>query len=430
MKSKEKSKNDEAWEKLFNKYSILEEVNKNGQFIIGSARINEFRESRLMAKVDQLANLPQIFRANKLSILPVSRSEYIIAPIETHYPVTYSTIAPEPVQLPSYIESIDYSNLYSEAIALNWAFIAGIINELVEERRTFHTVSGRMSTMRFNFSIKSTITGQLPLQVNVDNSQCEIDGGFEGEQYFVLVEAKNYAVNNFIIRQLYYPYRLWSKKLPKKVIPVLMTFSQDVFDFFIYRFADEKDYNSLILVEQKRYALAPEAITSSDIDALLHIETVSEPPRIPFPQADRFDRVVDLLSLLAVKPLTKDEITENYDFDARQTNYYTDAGRYLGLINKYPDTETQEVTFSLTDEARLILSKKHKQKHLELIRKILEHKVYQNVLRLALAQGRIPTQQEVSRSILDSRTDINITTAWRRASTVRGWIEWIWKQIE
>jgi len=160
------------------------------------------------------------------------------------------------------------------------------------------------------------------------------------------------------------------------------------------------------------------------------MNVVPEPQGIPFPQANRFDRVVDLLSLLAVKPLTKDEITENYEFDARQTNYYTDAGRYLGLIDKSTDSVTREVTFSLTDEARLILSKKPKQKHLELIRKILEHNVYQSVFQLALQQGKIPEKDEISQIIVDSQININSTTAQRRASTVHSWIQWIWKQIE
>ncbi len=32
--------------------------------------------------------------------------------------------------------------------------------------------------------------------------------------------------------------------------------------------------------------------------------------------------------------MTKEEITTTYDFNPRQTNYYTDAGRYLGIIDK------------------------------------------------------------------------------------------------
>ncbi len=46
------TKNDIAWEKLFEKYSILECINQKGYFIISSSQINEFRESRLMAKFD------------------------------------------------------------------------------------------------------------------------------------------------------------------------------------------------------------------------------------------------------------------------------------------------------------------------------------------------------------------------------------------
>ncbi|WP_200888864.1 DUF7226 domain-containing protein [Aphanizomenon flos-aquae] len=37
------------------------------------------------------------------------------------------------------------------------------------------------------------------------------------------------------------------------------------------------------------------------------------------------------------KELTKEEITANYQFNQRQTNYYTDAARYLGFVDKYKD---------------------------------------------------------------------------------------------
>lgn len=429
--SESRTKNDDAWEQLFTKFHISDEIKEKGQFIISSAQINTVRESRLMAKFDQSINLPRIFRSERLSILPISRSKYLIAPFSTHKKVSYDfTISPQSAQLPPNIESIDYSNLYSEAVALNYAFNAEIIDDLVGEK-TFHTVSGRMSTTKFNFSIESSVSGKPFYQIEADNSQCEIDGGFEGDRHFVLIEAKNYAVDDFLIRQLYYPYRLWSSKLRKKVVPVLMTFSQDVFDFFIYEFTVETVYNSLQLVRQKRYALAPEEITTHDISMLLsHAHSIPEPRDIPFPQADKFEKVVDLLSLLAVRPLTKDDITENYQFDARQTNYYTDAGRYLGLIEKYDDSTTQEITFKLTDEARLLLTKKHKQKILGLIMKIFEHTVYQKVFRLALEQGRIPTKEEISQVIVDNQIRISGSTVGRRASTVRGWIEWIWKQIE
>lgn len=430
--SKPKTKNDVAWEKLFSTYAILDEIKKEGLHIISAAQINKVRESRLMTKFDQSINLPQIFSDNSLSILPISRSKYIIAPISTHHGIKYDpSIEVTEAHLPDNIESIDFADLYSEAIALNCAFNAGIIDDLMGEK-TFHTISGRMSTANFTFSIDSKLPEQSPFSIDVNNSQCEIDGGFEGDSCFALVEAKNYTVDDFLIRQLYYPYRLWLSKLSarKKVIPIFMTFSQDTFDFFIYEFTSAERYNSLELVQQRRYAIAPEEISRDDVSRLFEqIRLVSEPDGVPFPQANTFDRVVDLLSLLTTKAMTRDEITENYEFDTRQTNYYTDAARYLGLIHKFTDPETQEITFMLTDEALQLFRRSPRQKYLGLIRKILEHPVFYQTFQ-ATQQGIIPTTEDISQIIENCAINIRGDTVGRRASTVRGWVEWIWKRID
>lgn len=44
--------NDAAWESLFDKYHILAEIERNGQFVISANQIKEFREPRLMTKFD------------------------------------------------------------------------------------------------------------------------------------------------------------------------------------------------------------------------------------------------------------------------------------------------------------------------------------------------------------------------------------------
>ena len=63
------TKNDIAWNKLFLKYKISEEVLKNGSFEINASQINEFREARLMTKFDFRSQLPEIFSENKLLLI-------------------------------------------------------------------------------------------------------------------------------------------------------------------------------------------------------------------------------------------------------------------------------------------------------------------------------------------------------------------------
>ncbi|MEO8893477.1 MAG: translation elongation factor [Coleofasciculaceae cyanobacterium] len=423
-----KTKNDLAWETLFEKYNILEEVSSKGCFEIESSKINQVRESRLMAKFDHSVNLPLIFRDNNLSILPISRSKYVIGNFDTHFRVEYhNDIEDVLVDFPEDIESIDYTNLYSESSALNCAFNARIIEHLIGEIVS-PTVSGRMSTGSFTFNINNLVKGITSIFVN--NSQCEIDAGFESENFLVLIEAKNYSVDDFLIRQLYYPYRLWAEKVSKKVIPVLMTYSNDIFSFFIYKFEDILNYNSITFVEQKNYVIDSEQIQLNDVDKAFNtVNIVTEPDKIPFPQADIFERVIDLLSLLMEKDLTKEEITESYQFDRRQTRYYTDAGRYLGLISKSKNSISQERIYSLTDEGKIILRKRHKVKNLELIKSILKHRVFYEAFKLTLNNGEIPGKQAVCQVMQESNLGINKTTIARRSTTVRSWLEWIWSQI-
>lgn len=69
-----KSKNDIAWEKIFEKYCILDKLANNERISISSTEINQFREARLMTKFDHRSQLPKLFIDHNLSILPTSEA--------------------------------------------------------------------------------------------------------------------------------------------------------------------------------------------------------------------------------------------------------------------------------------------------------------------------------------------------------------------
>jgi hypothetical protein len=123
--------------------------------------------------------------------------------------------------------------------------------------------------------------------------------------------------------------------------------------------------------------------------------------------------------------MTREEITTNYAFDPRQTNYYTDAGRYLGLIEKRYKNKIP--TYSLSDECRKILRLKYKSRQLSFINLILKHKVFKEVLRRHLEYGEMPPKHEIV-EIMKKSNLYNVgseSTYARRASTVSGWVNWI-----
>ena len=423
------SKNDINWVYLFVKHDILKKITEEGSFIIKSKQINEFRESRLMTNFDHKNNLPVTFQKNSLSILPIKRGDYLIAKFETYHSVKYDKrVVPISVNKRKDLESLDYENIYSESAALNCAFASGIIKDIIGEDCIL-TVNGRMSSKSFTFKIKES--GTVNREVSVDNSQCEIDAGFESESKLALIEAKNTSCQDFLIRQIYYPFRLWREKISKEVVPIFMTYSNDKFSFFIYKFRNPDNYNSLKLVEQKDYVIGQNSIGSEDIkEVLFKVKAVSE-PEIPFPQADKFNRIIDLLSLLVENDLSKEDITQNYDFDRRQTDYYFNAGRYLGLIEKYTDVGNV-IRLRLTNKGRKIMKKNHKEKSLALVESILKHKPFKLVLKHYFENSIFCSKEKIVDLMKKSqlhKVDSD-STYFRRAQTVLKWIGWIVELIE
>lgn len=424
-----KSKNDIAWEKIFEKYSVLETIASIGHITISSTNINEFREARLMTKFDHKSQLPELFTSNKLSILPTSRGGYVIGSFDTFCDFNLDDTEVSKIDFPSFLESLDYRNISSEATAINCAFVSNILQDFTQEENLFPTVSGRMSSSSFNFNINSS-TGLFP--ISVGNSQIEIDGGYEGDYSLNLIEAKNYISDDFLVRQLYYPYKLWSGKIQKKVRPIFLTYSNGVFHLREYVFNDINHYNSIQLIKHKKYIIQDGSFNVETIQEILNTTNIIPEPNIPFPQADSFERIINLCELLKDKEfITKEEITQNYDFDSRQTDYYSNAGRYLGLIEIGKDSEGN-IGCLLTERGNEIFNVNLIDRQKEFVKVIISHSIFKETLQLYLNNGEIPSKKDIV--LIMKRSGLhNInsdTTYFRRASTIIGWINWIMNLIE
>lgn len=414
------TKNDVAWEKIFKKYNLLSKIEKNGIFEISADQIREFREPRLMTKFDHKVNLPKIFSENNLSILPITRGNYLIAQFETYHKLELPSTSVCPAELPHHIQSIDYNNIFSESIALNCAFASGIISDFMEDEKIFPTTTGRMSAGKFNFEINN-VKNNSKYRIQVKNSQIEIDAAYEGIENFAIIEAKLDVSEDFLIRQIYYPYRTWKEKLTKNVKTIFLVYSNGIYHLYEYKFENQANYNSLVLVKQKNYSAEDTKINVEDIQKILYEIEFTFEPEIPFPQADKFERIINLCELLNKKVLSKDDVTTEYDFDERQTIYYTDAALYLGLIEK------KNSKYNLSKLGRKILSYNFKNRQLEYCKCILSHKVFAETLKKIFESGKMQSKNEIVEIMKKSKL-FNIQseeTFKRRASTIKGWLNWI-----
>jgi hypothetical protein len=123
-----------------------------------------------------------------------------------------------------------------------------MIEHFAEVGKLYLTIRGRKYTPEFTFNVGKTTVEQKSVQT-------EVDAGYEGEKHVILIEGKNVKMKDIIIRQLYYPYRKWSKETNKKVLPLFFEKRGFEYMFWMYEFADEKDYNSIRLVKSTRYIM-------------------------------------------------------------------------------------------------------------------------------------------------------------------------------
>lgn len=416
------SLNDLAWEKLFKKYNIIDEIEKNGQILISADKIREYREPRLMTKFDHSINLPKVFSRNHLSILPVSRGDYIISSFDAYEAFPEPNGETKRIAAPSYIQSLMPQYIISETIALNCANACGILREFLEDEQLLPTVNGRMGSGSFDFNIH---TKNGSRRIPVCNSQIEIDAAYEGVEFLSIFEAKRDISEDFIIRQLYYPFRTWSNRITKTVKTIFLVFSNGTFNLYEYAFDDINNYNSIRLVKQKNYILSTE-ICLQDIENILNETIISEEPQISFPQANSMPRIINLVELLNEKPMTRQDITSEYAFNERQTNYYTDAGRYLGLINKGINSE-KNILFTLSTLGKHIMKLEYRERQLAIAAQILKHKVFNETLKCHLQYGEMPDTNTIVKLMKQSNI-YNVeaeSTFVRRASTITGWINWV-----
>ena len=434
---------DEAWEKLLEKYDIVKKIEEDGIFHIEASQIKEFKEPRLMSKWDSSEQLPSALKRNKINILPNSRRSYVlgdfllyqdIPELEEH--VTKMTA----VELPEY-ESIDINNITSEANAINVLILSKILDDFLGTDENVGTFNGRMGTGTFDFNV-NTVRGAKQ-HILVNNAQCEIDGGFENSESVVIMEAKNVVHPDFHVRQLYYPYRLWKTKVNKPIRLVFSIYSNKIYRLFEYKFTDINDYSSIKLIRNKNYSLQDIEITLEELIEVRNATPIKfddnqeDKSLPPFVQADSFDRIISLLENMNDNPMNDEEIAELMHFGSnlsngkpvfRQSQYYYNAGKYLGLFEKIR-TEENEVKSVLTSLGKKIYKMQYKERQLKLVSLILEHQVFADFFDEIIANfGKLPENKDIQERMRELNV-CNEGQIARRSQSVRCWLKWIFNLI-
>jgi len=246
---KRKKKMNESWEKIFEDYRIFDHDFDKSPFIIDAGQIKKAtksfsevgsREVRILCKQDTREDRPEVFVEHGLFILPIRNGEYAIIRGEG-----YVDIPPIIGDTSTYTSKLDFQPETSrvgdsEMQHLDFAYATSLVRTFMQDESLILAIRGRKYTPKFSFRVGSH-------EITAKGVQTEVDAGYEGKQQIVLVEAKNNAPTNVIIRQLFYPFRQWQHESQKPVKTLFFVKRENTYSLWQFVFDDVNDYNSIQL---------------------------------------------------------------------------------------------------------------------------------------------------------------------------------------
>ncbi len=419
-----------AWQNIFEQCKIVDVVARRGYFDITAEAIKRMsgKEPRIMAKWDSVQSVPDVFIRNNLGLISISRKGYRIAPFNIFHKIETDALTSAKIQsreIPSWMLSLGAGfGERSEPGLLSSCYAAGIISEYANVARSevLPGIFGRLSTDKMYFTIEGIgARSGRRIPISCDGIQIEIDASYESPESMLIIEAKNCLLEDFNLRQLYFPWRYLKDKISKVIRPMFIMRSNEIISVCEYEFMEASEIDSIRLVSANRYSFAETEITTTDLSDVLH--SIRRPLKAngkTFPQADGIDLVIDLCERLRDSSADADDIAERLNYVHRQGQYYVGAADFLGLVEKQGRSD-----YLLTKDGLRIFNLPYKKRQLEIAKRFLQYRVFARCLDFSFKMAELPGIAQVAKWIKEDGWPMNETTAYRRASTVVGWVRWL-----
>ena len=148
--------------------------------------------------------------------------------------------------------------------------------------------------------------------------------------------------------------------------------------------------------------------------------------RVPFPQANDLDKIIDITVSFGENRKTSEQISKQFKFHGRQGDYYANAAVYLGFLERDRELPGSFVLTWLGKEIKRCPTGRCRNRILFV--QLLKKPVFRSAIILLkdcnYDLNKI-TKESVALIIRENYSRYTPTTSRRRASTVISWIKWI-----
>jgi len=408
----------ELWEEIIREKGF--DLNRDFNFITA----NEIKtitgaEPRILAKFDNSDELPSSFKNHGVFILPIKNKEYVLIRGKGYHELEKIDSKPEVFKSRLLFELVGSKTGASEMQYIDHAYNSGLIEHFTGCEDLYLSIRGRKFSSRFEFRVD----GLSPLEAK--SVQIEVDAGYEGRNHVVMLEGKISTPKDFIIRQLYYPFRSWQSVIPEKqVLSVFFSFDRyrELYNLWLYRFKDINDYESIELVRNGSFKIERSAEPSLGAADFAELRKAKR-KKVVIPQADDLAKILAFPFRVSEGKNNAAEIAKYFKFATRQSSYYREAAEALGLV------ELKGSKYHLTDVGKVFIALPVQKRNEFLARLIFELPVTHEILmELLIKPSKQVSKEEIIR-IIQGNSNLTGSTLRRRAQTILAWFRWIQNSV-
>ncbi|MCT4382609.1 hypothetical protein EFM34_05090 [Leuconostoc suionicum] len=412
-------------------------LKSNGFFEITSMEVNQISKKmsgpdfRNLSKFDKKEDLPDVFLERELNILPISRKKYLIG----HFNEYADLSEKKPTKIEKYpvpnLESLlGNSATWNENSRISAGLAANAFDSSFDDSDFIRTLNGRMGGGKWRFDITNQ-RGDRVFNLQLENPQIEIDTVLESPKAVYIIEAKQVKETNFLVRQLYFPYRklLSDFQITRKpVVPVFFEINaaSQYARIRVFQFNNIYHYNSINEIRRFEFQFIDRDETETKESLLIYAQSIVTKPTKGqlFPQANDMAKVIELMMMLKNRKMERQEIADVFGFDLRQAEYYV-----KNILIYFDLAFQKETLFELTVRGQHIINQNVGKRNVLLAREIVSYSLFNRLIQVRIRINKKLDKQKIIQEMITEKLQLSISTIERRASTVNAIIEWIMLQI-
>ena len=244
-----KEEKNEHWEEIIKEYFDF----KKGYVKITTEDIKKIikdKEIRLLLYFDSEETMSQALKDKGIMLFPNSTKSWWLVKCEG-----FMDLEPINKDIIKFKSQSKFKLLSSNAGMGEQQYLLNMVNSgilkdfLKIDEELYFSIMGKQRSKEFKLEIGGH-------DILIEKPGIEIDAGFEGEGFSVVIEAKAKIIQRFSRRQLYFPYMHVKRITGKETIPLFFCWDGKTKTYNLWKFKiNDDNIEKIDLMDSKRYSL-------------------------------------------------------------------------------------------------------------------------------------------------------------------------------